>query len=808
MTAPALANQAPVVATPPSTPLAAPQRTTSKIGEFLVESEELERDFTEQTARLAGRVHMVYKNQHIQADEIRIDQKRDRAELIGHVVIDTQDYQIAGDHIELDYISDQAVIRNGFVQSGNVRFQGQYIEKTSGNQFYVIDADFTTCNNCPATWSFDGSVINAELGGYAYIKNAFLKVVGVPIFWLPYLVLPLKNERQSGLLTPEIGFSESRGLTYSQSLFWAMSRSEDMTFGLKSYEYGGTKQLVEYRYMAADNSFGQLNLSHIQDSVFYNSERFKRYLSDPTEVKKFNRWSASSYFQHEFGDTQKNQSLLRGQIQMVSDLQSPKDFFDEFKNYSMSALENKLNYTQTYDQSILQAEAVYFKHLLEGNPLSNNENAVHKLPEIKFDSTLQKIGSTDLSFKYGLSYVNFSRSRAFDNISLNGEQKYASNQSGDPRCDNLDYTNCNRLDDGVFNEGTDIIRTGQRLGFQGVLVAKTFSVFDAVNIYPQVKYNETQYFFPEGADKHHQRRFFQFEVLSRSKLFKVYESDPKIDDKPGTSGTPDKPDQPIVKYKHEFIPELHYNWIPWIDQKAHSFFGFTENGEAPFSSSANLSDSDLRNSYGLQFDYEDRIYDRHLVTLVLLNRVISRQAGDTSISPILDFKLNQSYDVYQASRKENSGQALSTLSGTSNLYLNEFTLSNQFDYYHNLKATNSTTTLTFLNQQQQYFKIGYTARRTAPPNQDDLALSIGFATRYLNLLTGVVLDASSEKTSDSRLRKHSLIAQFKPPGECWAINFFRDQKIGQKAEWKIKLDFSWDGKSPKVIPPSELNLSY
>ena len=316
-----------------------PKRSASKIGDFLIESEELERDFKNQTARLMGHVRMVYKNQHIQADEILIDQKKDRAELIGHVIIDTQDYQIAGSHIELDYISDQAVIKNGFVQSGNVRFQGQYIEKTSSNQFYVIDADFTTCNNCPATWSFDGSVINAELGGYAYIKNAFLKVVGIPIFWLPYLVLPLKNERQSGLLTPEIGFSESRGLTYAQSLFWAMSRSEDMTFGLKSYEYGGNKQLVEYRYVAAEASFGQLNLSHIQDSVFYNSDRFRRYLSDPTEVKKFNRWSASSYFQHEFNTPNAHQSILRGQLQMVSDLQSPKDFFDEFKNYSMSGLE-------------------------------------------------------------------------------------------------------------------------------------------------------------------------------------------------------------------------------------------------------------------------------------------------------------------------------------------------------------------------------------------------------------------------------------------------------------------------------------
>ena len=91
---------------------------------------------------------------------------------------------------------------------------------------------------------------------------------------------------------------------------------------------------------------------------------------------------------------------------------------------------------------------------------------------------------------------------------------------------------------------------------------------------------------------------------------------------------------------------------------------------------------------------------------------------------------------------------------------------------------------------------------------DDLALAVGFVTTYLNLLTGVVIDTSENRTTDSRLKKHSLIAQFKPPGECWGINFFRDQKVGVGAEWKVRFDFSFDGKPAKTIPPDELKLSY
>jgi LPS-assembly protein len=142
-----------------------------------------------------------------------------------------------------------------------------------------------------------------------------------------------------------------------------------------------------------------------------------------------------------------------------------------------------------------------------------------------------------------------------------------------------------------------------------------------------------------------------------------------------------------------------------------------------------------------------------------------------------------------------------------NLYLNEVTISNQANYYPYLSATNSSTTITYRNTLQQYFKIGYISKRSEEPKQDDVSLALGFVTSYINLLTGVILDTSENRQSDSRIKKVSLITQIKPPGECWAINFYRDQKIGLEAEWKVQFNFSFDGKPTKVIPPEELSIN-
>ena len=50
-----------------------------------------------------------------------------------------------------------------------------------------------------------------ELGGYAYIHNASMRVKNVPFLYTPYIVWPAKEERTSGFLVPEIGYSDRKG---------------------------------------------------------------------------------------------------------------------------------------------------------------------------------------------------------------------------------------------------------------------------------------------------------------------------------------------------------------------------------------------------------------------------------------------------------------------------------------------------------------------------------------------------------------------------------------------------------------------
>lgn len=767
--------------------LASPS-TSAKIRGFVITSDELERDNENEIIYLKGNVKVVYKTQYFEAQNITLDLRKKQAHLVGEVKVQNLTHQLGGHEMILDYEANQGIIYYGYVQSNNIRFQGDIIEQQNTNEFYVDNADYTTCSNCPATWSFEGTKIKAELGGYAYIKNSFLKVVGLPIFWLPYLVVPLKSDRQTGLLTPEIGYIQKRRLVVTQSIFWAISRSQDATFTFKNYELGGLKPLIEHRYMASPTTSGITKMAVFNDKVFISEPRYNNYKQPDERESKFTRWALNS--NHVYSPNRNEK--LRAQVMIASDLQYPKDFSDEFTNYSDSALESKLSYTRTFDHSLISAETSYYRNLLQADLFSENKYAVHRLPEIHFDKTLTKLGDLPLYLTLNGNFTKFYRNKSYDDISISGSQKYVSNNFADPRCENNAVAGCVTVDDGNFDPSTDVIRTGNRSVFKASLNSESYYLADFINLSPQVSFNETDYFFPIGEKESASRRYLQFELNSRTKFNKIYDEDY------GETGE---------KYKNEIIPEIKYSWVPWIQQDEHPFFGSTNLAEAPYSSRSIISDGDVNTAGGVLYDYNDRVYDRHIILFSLLDRLVRKRGKEGSYKTIVNFNLTQSYDLYKPKDGSGSNQPLSDLSGTLTVDLDQIQSYTQVNYFPYRSATNTLTTLSYLNSNQQYFKIGLASNRTQDPIQDDVSFAIGFVSYYVNLLTGVIFDASPDRDSSSRLKKYSLIMQLKPPGECWAVNFYRDQKVGLEAEWKIKFDFSFDGKPTKVIPPAELNIN-
>ncbi len=762
-------------------------------------ADEMFRDSVNETIEMSGNIQIVYQGQHIKADKARVLLRTKRAELFGNVEIVDTKTSIKGDQIFLDYETNTGMIYNGYVQSGLVRFSGDRLEKIGESEFIVSTADYTACTNCPSTWSFSGSTVRAEMGGYAYIKNAILRISDVPVFWFPYLVVPLKSDRQSGLLTPGFEQSDTGGFTFIQPYFWAISRSADATITAKNYEHRGLKGMLEYRYMLNEESGGILNTALLNDSAFGQDPRLNTFRTGNSVGSPLERWFVR--YQHYY--SMPDDVIARAQVNLASDLQYPKDFPFETDNYGDSAMENRISVTKNTKDSHASIDTSYYVNMLQSDPRAGNDDAVHRAPELRYSATQKNIGDSNFIYFWDLDYVNFTRAgNSFDDMTtvttVNGPIKYVKNNCNVPNWS--DDPKCQRVYDGSYDPNMDLIRTGQRLDFRPS-VYYPFQISDGFDIVPILNYRETHYNFNVGDEQSYVRRYLRTSVTTRMIFNGIY----------GDLINPKS-----TRYKHEVIPELTYTNIPWIQQKDHPFFGTGALNDAPYSSRDGISDGDLTSPYSLQFDYQDRIYDRNLVTMALTNKLTEKMwVGDhPEYQQIASLKLLQSYDVSQKDRTNSTREPWSDLMAILDVRLNNFQTYSIFDYFPYQGVTNVSSRVRVMNDKGQFGQVGLTQQYKITPGQsvsqssrtEDYTFAAGFVSRYINLMGQIVYDSNWQASTDGKpVKSWAYIAQFKPPGDCWLITVIQDQVTGGEANIRLNFEFTFDGNPKPPLRPEALD---
>ena len=716
---------------------------------------------------------------------------------------------IGGDQIWFDYESNTGVISKGFVQSGNVIFEGELINKTGENDYYVVKADYTTCTNCPASWSFQGSQIRAELGGYAYIKNSFLKFGGVPVFWIPYLIVPLKSDRQTGLLTPEFESSQAGGLTVSQPVFWVISRNEDLTYTFKNYELRGAKNLINYRYMLNSDSYGELSSGWLRDKVFQNEDRVNRFRNEENKGDGFNRW----FLKYEHYTQLPNDYIHRMQINNASDLQYPKDFSRETRNHNEPSFENRMSLTKNFEDIHANIDTAYHLNMLKSDPLSGNDESVHRVPELRISQMTEPLfKKSSLLYSWDLNYLNLARAgKSYDDLTRckidpsTGKcltTVPTNDESGDfirfptNSCNSADYDrdpSCALVSDGEFKPYTDLIRTGQRLDFKPTL-SYPINLNDTVDILPKLVYRETQYQFQLSDDYSNlYRRYLKTEVSARTQLTQIYSTS---NDLKGT------------KLRHEVIPQVTYTKTPWVDRKEHPFWGFDKDNqtEIPFTSQDGISDGDLASPFGLQFDYLDRALDREIVTFSVLQRLTEKSwEGNSPVyKQLASLSLSQSYDVYQSTLNSSTKQPWSNIAAYLNINLDSFSTSSLFNYYPYQKVSNVASRARFTNKYGNFYELGLDKAYSITPGKDvdsnkrteDYLFRTGLITKYFNLIGQFVYDGNwLNNTKNKRIKSWAYVSQFKPPGDCWLITLAQYQITSGTQELKLSFEFTFDGNS-------------
>ncbi|OFZ18564.1 MAG: hypothetical protein A2Z20_10590 [Bdellovibrionales bacterium RBG_16_40_8] len=733
----------------------------AKAGDLELSADSISRDYETRTLLLEGNVKISYEREYIFCHKATINMKSQTITAEGNVILENDETYIEGEKIVYNYKTKLGEIHKGLVQAGQVVFIGDIIKKNSASKFLASNAKYTSCATCPPGWSFSGKEIEAEVGGYAYIKYPVMRIVDFPVLILPWLLIPLKSKRQSGLLVPSLENSSTGGTAFTLPYFWAISQSQDITYSLKTYEKRGLKQKAEYRYVLNENSKGSINTAILNDRAFTSE-------GGPTGYKESFRRGFLSY--RHFYELPDN-FIHRASFDLISDLRYPRDFSDELGGHGDPALENKMSITKNSNTQHFSVEADYYTNLLKEYTNADNSDAVHRFPELQYSLTERELLNTNVFFKFDFNYTNFARR----NFSYDDDDAGAGRKPTTAHDGQFDYS----------GNQHDLIRTGQRLIFKPRL-SYPFHIGNFIDINPSVFYNETQYRFNVSPvtpivdySKNAELRYLQTDISFKTKYSAIY----------GTNN----PNSSLIK--HEIEPELIYSRIPVADRPNNIFFG--NFSDQPYSRHNEVvNDSDFEGPSGIQFDYHDRLFNKDLATFILNNYLIRKNysSNASSYQKFFTYRLTQSYDLNQA-RQENP-HPWSVINSLLNVRLKNFETHTTADYYPYAKIANWTTRLKFINDRRNYLELTYSENSIVNDDQTDtvgqrtqtLGTGVGFITKRLDLL-----GKTNYSIQTAQLENWEYVASVKPPGDCWSIRFGHKKTLGADTVFKISLNFEFNG---------------
>ena len=232
--------------------------------------------------KLRGDVRIDYGIYTFSADDITYNSNTGEAQANGHLVLDggpnDEHIQAASGHYNLrserghfEGVTGSIGLRlrnnrRTLTSSNPFFFNSKVVEKNGPDHYLVIDGTVTTCELPRPKWQFSAHKVVVDVGANARIYRSTFLLEGIPVLYFPFATHPVQREpRQSGFLIPNVGHSSTRGYTFGESIFWAISRSMDLTAGTEYFSRRGWAPEGEFRAQPTENSFVDLSLFSLFD---------------------------------------------------------------------------------------------------------------------------------------------------------------------------------------------------------------------------------------------------------------------------------------------------------------------------------------------------------------------------------------------------------------------------------------------------------------------------------------------------------------------------------------------------------------
>ena len=203
-------------------------------------------------AILDGDVQISQGNREVRSSYARVDKSIGQVSLKGNVQFREPGLLLLGDEATIDMATRNVQVNNAtyVIHKASVRGVAKQLNKTAEDIIVIADASYSSCQPGDSSWQLVAKEIKIDQNsGFATIKSARLEVKDVPIFYLPYIKLPIDDRRTSGLLFPSIDINQKNGLDFTQPIYWNVAENYDATISPRYIQHRGFSLEADFRYL-------------------------------------------------------------------------------------------------------------------------------------------------------------------------------------------------------------------------------------------------------------------------------------------------------------------------------------------------------------------------------------------------------------------------------------------------------------------------------------------------------------------------------------------------------------------------------
>lgn len=357
-----------------------------------IRADVMNHDAANDQIKASGKVEMIWQDMTMTADEATFNRTTQILVAKGNVHLVKAGDTLQGDQLVLDTESGRAEMENGHIlmAQGNFRADGRQVAKTGEDDYALRDGGLTTCDAAVPSWKFGASELDVTLEQFATGKHVIFYVKDIPVFYFPYIILPVKRERQSGFLFPKFGNSSKRGVAVDIPFYWAISPSQEATVDLDVQTKRGVGLGLDYRYKLSRTSEGSLGGYLIYD----NNEHKER-----GQLVQFHKELFSDSF-----------SLISS-LNLTSDRNFLADYGEKSGEYNRQYYDSRVVLTKFWDHWLASAQTIYTQDYYTGS----NTTTLQRAPELSLYAVREQVPYIpNLYFDLDLLATNYYREKGTD----------------------------------------------------------------------------------------------------------------------------------------------------------------------------------------------------------------------------------------------------------------------------------------------------------------------------------------------------------------------------------------------------------